>query len=164
MSNLLWVEGIGSPECTQISITGPIRRCMKLLTLPIRNGLWAFCTEAAFKFSGSPFFQLPFDINIASVQTRYHADRQPLYTQISITGPIRRCMKLVTLPIRNGLWAFCTKEAFAFSGSPSLQLPFDINIASVQTRYHADRQPRMYANFHYRPYTAMHETGNFADP
>ena len=32
----------------------------------------------------------------------------------------------------------------------------------MQTRYHGDRYPRSYANFHSRPYTAPHKTGYFS--
>ena len=55
--------------------------------------------------------------------------------------------------------AYCTVEAITFLGSAERQLPFDIIIALVQTRYCGDRQRRTFRNFHCRPHTAVYEPG-----
>ena len=78
---------------------------------------------------------------------------------ISIVGPIRRCMNPGNLPARKAQCVYCTDEAITFLGSAERQLPFDINIALVQTRYRVVRQPRTFPNFHCRPYAAVYEPG-----
>ena len=63
------------PEFTQISILGAMQRCMKSGDLQARAGLYIVCTETRFTFLGSSTPYLPFDMNIALVQTWYHGDR-----------------------------------------------------------------------------------------
>ena len=65
----------GNPENPQISTVGHLRRCTKAESLPARSAKRAFCTERRTTFLGSAFPQLPFDIKIALVQTRYLGER-----------------------------------------------------------------------------------------
>ena len=76
-----------------------------------------------------------------------------------IVGPIWRYMNAGNLKQRRGLYPFCTDPRIKFLGSASLKLPFDENIALVQTWYHGDRKPRNFGNLHCRPYMAIHECG-----
>ena len=84
--------------------------------------------------------------------------------QIIVFGPIRRCRKLDDLPDRDAQCVYSTEKAIAFLGSPCPKLPFNINIALVETRYHCDRKLLILPNYHIRPYTAMQETRWFAGP
>ena len=63
-----------------------------------------------------------------------------------------------------GLYLFHTDPRIIFLDSASLKLPFDVNIALVQTRYHGERKPRNFGNLHCRPYMAIHEYGQFEAP
>ena len=49
-----YTMAIGSPEFMQISIAGPIRRCMKPGALSACTGLCGFCTDSGFTLLGSP--------------------------------------------------------------------------------------------------------------
>ena len=118
----------------------PYARCTKPVYLPGSNAQCVYCTEKAIPFLGSPYQQLPFDINIALVQRRYHCFRQRWTVPKFISRPYTRCVNPGYLPGRNAQWVSCTKKAITFSGSPYPQLPFDINIAWVQGRYHCFRQ------------------------
>ena len=82
-------------------------------------------------------------------------------SETCIVGPIWRYMNLGNLKPRRGLYRFYTNPRMIVLGSASLKLPFDINIASVQTRYHADRKSRNFGNLHCRPFMAIHEYGQF---
>ena len=64
------------------------------------------------------------------------------------------------LQVRKAQCVYCTDEAITLLGSAQPQLPFEINIALVQTRYRWDRQARTLPNFHCRPHTAVYEPGN----
>ena len=135
--------GKGSPEFPEIFILRPIRHCMKPGSLQHRTGKCVFCTDTRIKFLGSPFAQLAFDIINTLVQTRYRVKRSREFPQISIFGPVRRCMKSGTLQPRTGKCAFCTDIRITILGSPFSQLPFDMIIALVQTRYRAKKKPRI---------------------
>ena len=150
---------IDSLELSQISIVGPIRRCMKPGSLPAHIAQCVYCTEWAITFLGSPYPQLLFDINIALVQTRYHGD--PLRRSLPNfhCRPYTACMKPGSLPARIAQCVYCADMAITFLGSPYPQLPFERNIALVQTRYRGDQQPRTLPNFHCRPYPAVYEAG-----
>ena len=133
-------------------------------TLPARIAQCIYCTEMEITFLGSPYTQLPFDIIIAFVQTWYCGDRSLEVFQISIVGPIWWCMNPGTLPARIAQCIYCAEMDITFLGSPYTQLPFDIIIALVQTRCRDDRQPRTFANFHCRHYTAVCEPVYFTRP
>ena len=68
------------------------------------------------------------------------------------------------LPGRNTQCVYGTEKAIAFLGSPFTQLPFDINIASVQRRYHWFRQLPNVSKFLFSALYAVHETVLFAGP
>ena len=85
----------------------------------------------------------------------------PEISEIYIFGTIWRCINAVNLKSSRGLYPFCTNPRIIFLGSASLKLPFDVNIALEQTRYHGERN---FGNFHYRPYMAIHEYGEFEVP
>ena len=84
--------------------------------------------------------------------------------EISIVGLVRRRTKPGDLKNRDPQCVYCTKKAITFLGSPYPQLPFGVNFALVQTRYHGDRKFRNFRNFHCRPCTAVDETGWFEEP
>ena len=88
----------------------------------------------------------------------------PQFMQVSILGPILLQMRWGSLSACTGKWGFCTNEWNTFVGSPSPYLPFDLDIALVETRYDGDRSSPIYASFHSRPSTALNETGQFAGP
>ena len=114
----------------------PYTLCIKRKYFPGVIAQCVYCTEKAIVFLGSPYPQLPFDISIALVQRRYHIFRQlRIFTNFR-SRPYTRCMKLGYLPGGNAQCVCCTETAIAFFGSPYPQLPFDINIALVQRRYH----------------------------
>ena len=85
-------------------------------------------------------------------------------SEVCIVGPIWRYMNAGNLKPRRGMYPFCTNPRIIFLGSASLKLPFDVNIALVQTRYHGERKPRNFGNLHCRPYMAIHEYGQFEAP
>ena len=85
-------------------------------------------------------------------------------SQISIGRPMRQCMNPGSLSTRIAQCVSCTDKAITFLSSAYPQLPFDINIALVQTRYRGDWQPRTFPNFHCRPYMAVYEHGYLARP
>ena len=66
---------IDGPEALQISVVGPLRRCMTRDSLQARTGLHGFCTVYEITFFGSTHPQLPFDMSIDLAETRYHGDR-----------------------------------------------------------------------------------------
>ena len=129
----------GSSEFAQISIDGPIPRCMKRSSLQARPGRCAYCTNARFTFLGSPSPFQPFDLNLISVQPLYRGTGGSEFAQISNDGPIWQCMKRTSLQARPGWCAFSTNTRFTFSGSPSPLLPFHIHLASVKSLYWATR-------------------------
>ena len=124
-----------------------IRRCVKPGSLPARNGKYAFCTETRISILGCTFPQLPFDVNIALVQTRYHVERQPTISEYFIVATVQRFGIPVSLQARFGKNAYCTETRITFLGYTFQQLSCDVNIALVQRRYHVERQPRISANF-----------------
>ena len=81
----------------------------------------------------------------------------PVLSQISILGSIRPCLKPSSWKARNGLCVYCTDKAITLLSSSYPYLPFDINIALVQTLYHGDIWPGIVPNFHCWPYTAPFE-------
>ena len=83
----------------------------------------------------------------------------PEESEICIVGPIWRYMNAGNLKPRRSLYRFYTNPRKIVLGSASLKLPFDINIASVQTRYHDDRKPRNFGNLHHRSNMAIYECG-----
>ena len=150
---------IGSPEVSEIYIVGPIWRYMNEGNLKPSRSLYPFCTNSRLLFLDSASLKLPFDINIALVQTRYHADRKPGNFGSCIVGPIWRYMNPGNLKPRRGWYPFCTRPKIIFFGSASLNLPLDINAVLVQTWYHGDRKPRNFENLHCQPNMATHECG-----
>ena len=149
-------------ELSQISILGTIRRCMNPGILSARFVQCVLCTDMAITFLGSPYPQVPLDIIIALAQTQYRGDRQPR------TFPNFHC-RPYTAMYEPGYFArpFCpvrlsTEMAITFLGCPYPQLPFDIIIALVQTRYRDDPQPGTFPNFYCRPYTAVYEHKYFS--
>ena len=80
------------------------------------------------------------------------------FYQITIFGLIRQCRKLDDLPDGDAQCVYCTEKVIEFLGSPYPLLPFDINVALVQTRYQCNRKFRILPNYHIRPYTAVQET------
>ena len=85
-------------------------------------------------------------------------------SEISIVEPIRRWTKPDDLPSHDAQCVYSTEKAITFLGSPYPQLPFIVNIALVQTRYHGGRKHRNFRNFHCRPYTTVDETRRFSQP
>ena len=71
----------------------------------------------------------------------------PEILKIYIVGNISLCVNAGNLKPRRGLYPFCTNPRIIFMGSASLKLPFDVNIALKQTRYHGERKPRNFGNF-----------------
>ena len=65
----------GRPGFPQISVLGTILTYMRRGIFPSHTGKCGFYTEYKIAFLNSPFLELPFDINIALVQTRYHGER-----------------------------------------------------------------------------------------
>ena len=88
----------------------------------------------------------------------------PEISEVFIVSPIWRCMNAGNLKHHRGLYAFCTNPRIIFLNSASLKLPFDIDIALVQTRYHGERKPRNFGNLHCRPYMVIYEYGQFEAP
>ena len=70
----------------------------------------------------------------------------PEFSEICIVGPIWRYMKAYNLKLRRGLYPYCTNPMIIFLNSASLKLPFDMNIALVQTQNHGERKPRNFGN------------------
>ena len=136
---------------------------MKPGSLQPRTGKCAFCTDTRNTLLGATFPQLPFDIIIALVQTRYRGERKPRIFS-NFNCPIQRCLKVGSLMPRTGMCAFCTDTRITFLGSPFPQLPFDMIITLVQIRCRGEMKPRIFSNLHCRPYSAMHETVQFAAP
>ena len=129
----------GNPEFPQICTVGHIRRCMKPGCLQAHTAKWAFCTETRIAFLGYAFPQLPFISRLHWCKHGTMAKSNPEFPQICTVGHIRRCMKPGCLQARTAKWAFCTETRITFLGSTFPQLPFDIKIALVQTRYHGER-------------------------
>ena len=94
-----------------------------------RNAPCVYCTEKAVAFLDSPYPQLPFDINIALVQRRYHCLRQVRIIPNFHSRTYTRCIKPGYLPSRDAQCVYCNEKAIAFLSSPYPQLPFDANIA-----------------------------------
>ena len=65
----------GRPENLQLSVLGTIALHVGRGSLQARTGKSGFCTIKRNTFLDSPYPWLPFDINIALVQTRYHGER-----------------------------------------------------------------------------------------
>ena len=82
---------------------------------------------------------------------------RPEISEICIVGPIWPYMNAGNLKQRRDLYPFYTNTIVIFLRSASLKLSFDINIVLAQTRYHGDRKPRSFGNFHCRPYMATLE-------
>ena len=133
---------------------------MKPGDLQARKAFCVYCTDKAIAFLGSPYTLLPFDINIPLVQARYHCDRQPRIFPNFHCRPYTAVHETRSFPARKAQCVYYTGKAITFLGSPYPWLPFDVNIPLVQTRYHCDRQPRSFPNFHCRLCTAVHETGD----
>ena len=146
-----------SPKIPKIFIAGAIRRYT-------RTGRCGFCTDLEIAFLGSLHLQLPFNINFALVQTRYHGKKQPQNSENFHCWRDTALMTRDTLLTRTGRCGFCTDQEIAFLGSPHPQLPYNVNIALVQTRYLVKRQPRNFENFYCLPNTALQDTGQFVDP
>ena len=66
----------GRPAFPQISVLGHILTYMRRGTLQARTGKYGFWTDQKITFLGSPYQQLPFNINIVVVQTLYHGEWQ----------------------------------------------------------------------------------------
>ena len=81
----------------------------------------------------------------------------PEISEDCIVGPIWQYMNASNLKQRRSLYSFCTDPRIIFLGSASLKLPFDVNIALMQTRHHVDRKPRILGNLHCRTCMATHE-------
>ena len=126
---------------------------------PDRNAQCVYCTKKAIAYLGSPYPQLPFDINIALVQKWYHCFRQLRSLPNFHSRPSTRCMKPVYLLERYAQFVYCTEKAIAYLGSLYPQLPFNINIALVQKRFHCFRPLRNLPNFHSRPYARCMKPG-----
>ena len=107
---------------------------MKPGPLPGRNAQVVYCTEKAIEFFGSAYPQLPFGINIALVQRRYHCFREIRILPNFHSLPYTQWMKPGSLPGRNAQGVYCTEKAIAFLGSAYAQAPFGINIALVHRR------------------------------
>ena len=91
---------ISSLELMQISVDGPIRRCMERGSLQARTGLWSFYTYARIIFLGSPFRSY---LLISTVRWCKHgtmAIGSLELTQISVDGTIRRCLGRGSLQAR----------------------------------------------------------------
>ena len=73
-------------------------------------------------------------------------------------------MNAGNLKPRRGLYPFYTNHRILFLCSAYLKLPFDVNIALVQTLYHGERKPRNFGNLNCRPYMAIYEYGQFEAP
>ena len=73
---------IGYPEISEICIVGPIWRYMNAGNLNPRRRLYPYCTNPMIIFLCSASLKLPFDINIASVQTRYMTIGSPEVSEI----------------------------------------------------------------------------------
>ena len=108
--------------------------------------------------------KIPFDIGTVLVQHGTMAIGSPEILEIYIFGTIWRCMNEGNLKPRRDLNPFCTNPRIIFLGSESLKLPFNVNIALVQTRHHGERKPRNFGNLHCRPYMAIHEYWQFEAP
>ena len=89
-------------------------QCMKQGYSMGGNAQCVYCTEKVIAFLGSPYPLLPFDVNVALVQRRYHCFRQLRIFPNSILGPTRSAWNRV---IR---WAE-TPSAFI---APRLRLHF----------------------------------------
>ena len=150
------------PNFTRISLSA-LQASMKRGSMQACTGVGGSCTGQQITFLGSSYPQLLFDMKISLVQTRYHGDR---YTQIFANFHCRPYMaQHETVWFVGPYWSerFLHRlENDIFRLSISAQLPFDISIALVQTRYLGDRQTRISAKFYCRLYTAQHETGWFA--
>ena len=81
----------------------------------------------------------------------------PEFIQISIVRLLRPCLKPGSWKDRNGHCVYCTDKVITFLSSPYPYLPFDINIALVQTQYHGYILPRIDPNFYCRQYMAPFE-------
>ena len=132
---------------------------MKPCYLPVCNAQCVYCTEKRIAYLGSPYQQLPFDINIALVHRRSHCFQQLRIFPNFHSRPYTRCIKPGYLPGGNALCICCTKKAVAYLGCPYPQLPFEITIALVQRRYHCFRQLRISPNFNSRLYTRCMKPG-----
>ena len=150
---------IGSPEISEVFIVNPLWRYLNAGNLKPRRGLYSFCTNRRIIFLVSASLKLPFEVNIALVQTRYHGDRKPRNFGNLHSRPRWRHMNAGNLKPRRGLYSICTNPTIIFLSAASLRLPFDIIIVLVQTRYHGDRKPRIFGNLHSRPYISTHECG-----
>ena len=113
---------IGSPEISEICNVGPIWRYMNAANLKPSRSLYPFCINPRTIFLDSASLKLPFDINIALVQTRYHADRKPRNFGNLHCRPIWRYMNAGNLKPRRGLYPFYTNNRILFLGSASLKL------------------------------------------
>ena len=118
-----------------------------------------YCTGTAIKFLGSPYSQLPFGISIALVQRQYHRFRQLRSFPNFHSRLYTRCTKPGCLLGGCAQCVYRTKRSIAFLDFPYPQLPFDKNIAFMQSRYHCFRQLRILPNFHSRPYTRCMKPG-----
>ena len=92
----------------------PYTLCIKVGYLPNRNAQCIYCTEKAIAFLGSPYRQLPYDINIALVQRRYNCFRQLRYFPNFLSRPYTQCIKAGYLPGCNAQCVYCTENAIAF--------------------------------------------------
>ena len=77
---------IGSPELSEFCIVGTIWRYLNAGSLKPRKPLYRYCTKSMIIFLGSPSPKLPFDMNIALVQTRYRGDKEaPNYRDFAMS-------------------------------------------------------------------------------
>ena len=109
--------------------------------MQVRHRWCAFCTDKGFMFSASPSPQLPLHKHLAYVQTLYRGTCCPEFAQISIHGALHNCSRRDSLQTRQRWCAFCTDPKFTFSVSPSPSLPFQSNLALVQTLYRSRCSP-----------------------
>ena len=152
-------HGDRKPENSEFCIVGTIWRYLNACSLKPRKPLYPYCTKSRIKFLGSPSLNLPFDMIIALVQTRYHGDRKPEHSEFCIVETTSRYLNAGSLKPCKSLYPYCTKSRIIFLGSPSLKLPFDIITSLVQTWYHVDRKPRTFGILHCRHYVAILECG-----
>ena len=143
------------PRNTSSLHCGPYTATNETGILLSRNGRCDYCTNPIITILGSTPPQLPFNINIALVQSRYLGGRKPWntanfhcrhYTATNETGILLSC---------NGRYDYCTNPIVTFLGWTHPQLPFNISIGLVQSRYLGGRKRQNTANLHCRPYRAF---------
>ena len=109
---------ISSLELTQISVDGPIRRCLRRGSLQARTGLWVFAPTQGLYFWGLLSHSYLLICTLRWCKHGTMAISSLELTQISVDDPIRRCMERGSLQVHTGLWSFCTYARIIFLGSP----------------------------------------------